>query len=389
MGFFNQIEQALPDPIFGLQAAFNADPRAHKVNLSVGVYKNEELKTPILESVKIAEQEILAWEMTKEYLPIDGDSMFIDRAALFVFGEQLWKDLENTIYAAQTIGGTGGLRITGEFLKQEIAPQIYLSQPTWPNHIGVFTKCGMRVEVYPYYDVENRCVDFDRFYAYLEKLPPKSVVLLHACCHNPTGADLVLEQWDKISDLFLEKELLPFFDSAYQGFGKGLEKDAEAIRLFAAKGHEMIVAASFSKNFALYSERVGALFIVAKSRAQKEHIASKIKPIIRTLYSNPPAHGARTIAYILGSPSLKAQWEKELDAMRHRIDAMRIQFAKKLGFSFLLDKVGLFSFSGLSKEQVEKLILDYAIYMTKDGRINVAGLNAKNIDYVVNAILKV
>ncbi len=387
MGFFNQIEQAPPDPIFGLQAAFNADPRPHKVNLSVGVYKDEELKTPILESVKIAQQEILAWENSKEYLPIDGDPLFIDRAALFVFGEQLWKDLENTIYAAQTIGGTGGLRITGEFLKQEIGPQLYLSQPTWPNHTGVFTKCGMRIEVYPYYDAENKCVDFDRLYAYLEQVPPKSVILLHACCHNPTGADLALEEWDKISDLFLERELLPVFDSAYQGFGKGLEKDAEAVRLFAAKGHEMIVAVSFSKNFALYSERIGALFVVAKSRAQKEHIASKIKPIIRTLYSNPPAHGARTVALILGSPELKAQWEKEVDGMRQRIDTIRTEFAEKLDFQFLLDKVGLFSFSGLSKQQVEKMIADYAIYMTKDGRINVAGLNAKNIDYVVNAIL--
>lgn len=389
MVFFNQVELAEPDKIFGIQAAFDADLRANKVNLSVGVFRDEEIATPILTCVKKAETELLNIETTKEYLPIDGDGLFLDRAAELVFGGPLWKDLEKVIYSAQGVGGTGALRIGGEFLKQEVGSDLFVSRPTWANHIGVFSRCGMRVGKYPYYNEEKKEVDFESLYKFLEKAPKKSIILLHASCHNPTGADLTLEQWDLLSNLFFEKELFPFFDNAYQGFGQGLELDAQAIRLFAAKGHEMLIATSFSKNFSLYAERIAALFIVAKSTLAKKHIQSKVKPIIRTLYSNPPMHGAHIISYILTSKHLRLEWEEELELMRKRINEMRQAFAKALALPFLLDRNGLFCYSGLSGKQVDRLVTEYGIYMTHDGRINVAGLNKNNIDYVVNAIASI
>jgi aspartate/tyrosine/aromatic aminotransferase len=393
MGVFSNVSQAQTDSIFGLSAAFHADARAKKVNLSIGIYKTAELKTPIMEAVKEAERRIAETEKSKEYLPIDGDPECIKQSGLLLFGEALWS---KRIYGCQGVGGTGALRIGGDFLKQEVGRRLYLSDPTWPNHTGVFTRSQMHVEAYPYYDPQRRHIDFDRLYTFLSGLQPLSIVLLHACCHNPTGVDLSLEQWRQLSALMQAKGLIPFFDCAYQGFGTGLEEDAAAVRLFAERGHEMLVAVSYSKNFGLYGERAGSLFIVTDSEETARRVGSTIKVIIRTNYSNPPLHGAKIVSTILSDGKLRKRWETELTSMRERIAAMRTALARALvakggpiDFRFLLDRTGMFSFCGLEKRQVDRLIKEYAIYMTGDGRINVAGLNWDHLDYVVDAITAV
>jgi len=396
MSFFDQVAQHPPDPIFGLQAAFRLDKRPTKVDLSVGVYKTEEGNTPIMGAVKKAEKAIFESEKSKEYLPPDGDKKFLEQVGVLTFGAEWWKKSSSRVHAAQTIGGTGGLRLGGDFLKQEIGDTIYISDPTWPNHRGVFTRCGLKVIEYPYYDPVKRELDFAQFYNFLSKLPEKSIILLQTCCHNPTGADLNFEQWKKLSHLFFERNFFPFFDCAYQGFDRSMEEDVQPIRLFAESGHALFAALSYSKNFSLYGERVGALFSVASSEKIAENVASKIKNIIRQNYSNPPRHGAAIVSTILQTPDLRREWEKELGEMRTRINQMRKQFADALvsqatknDFSFLEDCIGLFSFCGLHKEQVARLIEEFGIYMTGDGRVNIAGLNQRNLDYVVQAIIKV
>jgi aspartate aminotransferase len=397
MGFFGHVPLASPDPILGLTAAFNADKRTMKVNLSVGLYRTADLKTPIMGCVKKAEAELLELEKSKEYLPIDGEKNYLELVGKLVFGDFFWSQSSKRICAVQTVGGTSALRIGGEFLKQEgIAQAIYLSSPTWPNHRGVFLKCGMQVENYPYYNLKKHELDFDELYAFLSKLSQHSIIMMHASCHNPTGADLTLDQWKKLSALFLSKKLIPFFDLAYQGIDQGLEEDAKAIRLFGQEGHEMLIACSFSKNFSLYSERVGALLVVGESHKVAEHVLSKIKTIVRTNYSNPPKHGAYVVAHILGSQKLKAEWEVELTVMRERIIEMRKAFvdalvakSRDVDFSFLKNRSGMFSFCGLSEQQVKHLIEEYGIYMTSDGRINIAGLNWDNLDYVVSSLISV
>ncbi len=391
--FFEDVEEAPVDPIFGLTAAFNADLRATKINLSVGVYKTADLKTPMLESVKAAEKHLLEVEKTKDYLPIDGLKSYLDRVGELVFGD-FWRSKKECVSAIQTIGGTGALRIGGDFLRKEVSDRLYLSEPTWPNHRAVFTKCGFKLDFYPYYDRERKSVDFERMKDFLNDLEPKSVVILHACCHNPTGFDLTLDQWRQLSELFFSKQLFPFFDFAYQGFDRSLEEDAAVVRLFAEAGHEMLVASSYSKNFTLYSERVGALFAIANSEKTAKHLTSQLKILVRTTYSNPPRHGAEVVATILGDRSLREQWELELTKMRERIAEMRYAFARALiaknpRFLFLEASKGLFSFCGLEKTQVDRITKEFGIYMTNDGRINVAGLNWDNLDYVVNAIISV
>jgi aspartate/tyrosine/aromatic aminotransferase len=281
-----------------------------------------------------------------------------------------------------------------EFLKREgVGEAIYLPDPTWANHKNIFGHRGLQVEYYPYYCAKEHGVNFEKTHAFLSKLKPHSIVLLHACCHNPTGADFSLEEWKRLSELFLQKKLFPFFDCAYQGFGKGIEEDAAAVRLFAKEGHEMIVAVSLSKNFSLYSERVGALFIIGETHKIQERIQSSVHQIIRAIYSNPPFHGAQLVSHILGTHALKKEWESELTAMRERIGEMRnaltkalVAKSKKRDFSYLNNGSGFFCYSGLTLSQVERLTKEYGIYMTSDGRINLAGLNWDNVDYVANAI---
>ncbi|MBS0604752.1 MAG: aspartate/tyrosine/aromatic aminotransferase [Verrucomicrobia bacterium] len=396
MSFFEKVPLAPPDPILGLTAAFQNDERKAKVNLGVGLYKTEDLRTPVLGCVKSAEAALLDTEKSKEYLPIDGEKQYLEQMGALVFGKQSWNKEKVRIASFQTVGGTGALKTGGTFLKEEADRSIWISTPTWPNHRGVFFHCGLKVEQYPYYDSKSHAADFDKMAACFEKLQPGTVVLLHASCHNPTGCDPSNEQWAAICELFKAKKLIPFFDFAYQGFGRGIEEDAEAIRYFLNQGLEMFVAVSNAKNLSLYGERVGCLFIVSESSKIAEHILSRVKQMIRTNYSNPPMHGAKIAACIFSTSSLRQKWEDELTEMRERINAMRALLeqqlsaeSKRVDFSHLKRGRGMFGFSGLDKSQVDRITAEFGIYMPSDGRINVCGLNRSNIDYVVNAIISV
>jgi aspartate/tyrosine/aromatic aminotransferase len=396
MSFFERVPLAPPDPIFGLAAAFQADERQEKVNLSVGVYCTEELKTPVMKSVKMSEEFLLREEKSKGYLPISGDHLFIDSIGALLFGKEFWGKEKERIAGFQAIGGTGALKIGGSFLKEELEGTVYISNPTWPNHRGVFESCGLKVEHYPYYNSKKHVADFDQLYSFFEQVRPGSILIVHASCHNPTGSDLTFHQWKEIGELCRKRKLIPFFDCAYQGLGKGLAEDAAAVRHFAEAGIECLVAVSNAKNFSIYGERVGSLFIVSQGGLLAKHITSRVTQVIRTTYSNPPMHGAKVVGHILSTPSLRQQWEEELHAMRHRMNQMRALFCEKLmaksitvDFSHLKEGVGMFGFCCLEKEQVEQLKKEHGIYMTSDGRANVCGLNHHNIDSVVNAIISV
>jgi aspartate aminotransferase len=396
MVFFDRVPLAPSDPILGLTIAFQNDLRNHKVNLGVGLYKTDDLKTPVLESVKQAEAALLEEEQSKEYLPIDGDRLYLEQMGALVFGQQLWSEQKEKIASFQSIGGTGALKIGGTFIREELPHPIWIPTPTWPNHRGVFSHCGLKVENYPYYNLRRHCLDWEAMVSRLENLSAGTVVLLHACCHNPTGSDPSKEQWKTLCAIFREKRLIPFFDFAYQGFGCGVEEDAEAIRLFFSSHQEMLVAVSNAKNLSLYGERVGCLFIASSSAKTAEHISSRVKQIVRTNYSNPPMHGAKVAAYIFNQPSLRGLWQEELDTMRKRILKMRKLFTRKLSdkatkvdFSHIDKGSGMFGFTGLNKLEVDKIRVEYGIYMPSDGRINVCGLNMDNIDSVVDAIIAV
>jgi aspartate aminotransferase len=393
--FFQHVAPAAVDPIFGLTAKFNADRRADKINLSVGQYRNDRLQTPVLESVKLAETFLLREETTKEYLPIEGDHSFINKIGMLVFGEFFWTGEGRRVCGIQTLGGTGALSVGGAFLKLEVGEKIAISDPTWPNHRNIFARCGMTVEAYPYYNLSKNMLDFERAYDFLKNLTPGSVVVLQPCCHNPTGADLTFDEWKKLLALFRSNGLLPFFDFAYQGFGGAIEEDAKIIRLFASEGLEMLVACSQSKNFGLYSERVGALFVVTESEKTADTVLSKLKTIVRTNYSNPPRHGAHIVSHILSTPVLKKMWEQEVRVMRNRIERMRekliaelVPRSHKKDYRFLAERTGMFCFIGIQKEEVDRLQRDFAIYLTPDGRINLAGLTDENISSVVDALVQ-
>lgn len=394
--FFNSVNEAQPDPIFGLTAAIIADPRPQKVNLTVGIYKNENLQAELLSSVKKAKEQILGQDLLADYLPLDGLPELVALLGPLVFGEEAWKESQGRIYGAHTVGGTGALRAGAEFLAQEVGEKFCLSNYTWPNHRSILERVGCKIENYPYYNREKKNFDFDQMAPFLEKLSPKTIVILHGCCHNPTGCDPKAQDWKEISLIMREKKLLPFFDFAYQGIGEGIEKDAEAVRIFLQDGHEMAIAYSCAKNFSMYCQRVGALFIVNENVAVKQRVGSQVKRIIRALYSNPPAHGARIVAEVLKQEDLRRLWHKDLEAIRHRLNLMReslverlIAKAKDVDFEYLRGHRGMFSFIDLDKSQVQQLIDKFAIYLLDNGRISVAGLTTKNIDYVVNGILSV
>ncbi len=396
MPFFERVPLAPPDPILGLTAAYLADPRENKVNLGVGYYRDEMLRTPILQCVKQAEKIFLESEPNKEYLPIEGHGALIDKVGELVFGESFWGKERGRIAGFQTIGGTGALKIAGTFCKEELDSPLFCPSMTWPNHRGVFAGCQLRIDSYPYYDAKSHSIPFDALCAFLEKREIGSVILLHASCHNPTGIDPSMDEWKMLASIMAKKELIPFFDFAYQGLGKGLVEDAQAVRFFAESGCEMFVAFSASKNFSLYGERVGALFIMGKTAKNAEHISSRVKQMIRTNYSNPPRHGAAIVSHILCDALLKNHWEAELSTMRERINNMRRELADRLmmqsktgGFEHLKKGLGMFCFSGLEQAEVDRLRLEYGIHMPRDGRINVCGLNQNNIDYVVEAILQI
>jgi len=394
--FFSEILEGQPDPIFGLNEAFQADVRPNKVNLIVGIYKDDQLRTHLMPSVKKAKDQILAQDLQADYLPMDGFPDFNERIGGLIFGEKVWQENHGRIYAAQTIGGTGALQVAGQFLSQEVTKTVAVSNPTWPNHRSVFERAGCRVETYPYYSKEKHGIDFGSLCSALKAMQAKTVVLLHPVCHNPTGCDLSIEQWKELSHLMREKKLLPFFDFAYHGLGEGLERDRHPIEIFLKDGHEMLIAYSCAKNFSLYCQRAGALFIVDENAAVKLRIGSQVKRIIRALYSNPPAHGARIAAHVLKEASLKEEWKKELDTMRHRLAVIRESLVQRLSlkstridFGFLRHHRGMFSFMDLDKNQVQRLIQEFGIYLIDNGRISLAGLTPKNIDYVVDSIISV
>ncbi|MCG3196269.1 MAG: aspartate/tyrosine/aromatic aminotransferase [Candidatus Omnitrophica bacterium] len=394
---FESIPMAKPDAILGLTEAFKKDPNPSKINLSVGVYKDNTGNTPIFASVKKAEERLLAAEKSKSYLSIEGSKEYGDAVQALLFGKDHEILASKRAATAHTPGGTGGLRVAADFLKAHFpGATVWLSDPTWPNHPNVFQAAGLACKTYPYFDFATNTLTFDKLLEGLRAVPKGDVVLLHACCHNPTGVDPTAAQWKAIADVLAERGALPFFDFAYQGLAKGLSEDAAGVLELARPGVEMLIASSFSKNFGLYNERVGALTVVAGNSDPAEKAMSQIKSCIRANYSNPSFHGGAIVTTILNDPSLRAEWEGEVTAMRNRINGMRKTFvetlkAKGVGrdFSFIAGQTGMFSFSGLSPEQVERLKKEYGIYIVGNGRINVAGMTDSNVGVLCDAIAKV
>ncbi|EKO3662255.1 aspartate/tyrosine/aromatic aminotransferase [Vibrio metschnikovii] len=391
---FEKVVAAPADPILGLTEEFKSDPRTDKINLGVGIYKNEAGQTPVLATVKKAEAALLESEKTKSYLTIEGTAEYGLAVQKLLFGEQA--DIINTQRAktAQAPGGTGALRVAGEFIKRQLGDvKVWISNPTWANHHGVFGAAGLETTEYTYYNAEKKDKDFPAMLADLEQASAGDVVLLHGCCHNPTGIDPTLEEWEILAKLVAEKGLLPLFDFAYQGFAKGVEEDAAGLRIFAQYNPEILVASSFSKNFGLYNERVGAFTLVAASADVANTAFSQVKAIIRSIYSNPPAHGAAVVTYILQNPALRAEWEAEVAEMRERIQEMRELFVTRLqeigvnaDFSFIERQNGMFSFSGLNKQQVQRLKEEFGIYIVGSGRISVAGMTKNNMSPLCEGI---
>ena len=394
---FDKITAAPADPILGLGEAFKAETRPEKVNLGIGVYKDAEGKTPVLKAVKAAETRLLEQEQTKNYLTIDGVAAYNAETQKLLFGEGSEIIASKRAKTAQSLGGTGALRIAAEFVKRQTgAKNVWISAPTWPNHNAIFNAVGVNIRDYRYYDKATHSLDWDGMLADLAEAEAGDVVLFHGCCHNPTGIDPTHEQWDALAKMSAEKGWLPLFDFAYQGFAEGIEEDAYGLRAFTKLNKELLVASSYSKNFGMYNERVGAFTVVAESEETANRAFSQVKAIIRTIYSNPPSHGGNTVAMVLQDPALKAQWIAELDEMRERIKAMRGQFVAllkesgaKQDFDFIVKQNGMFSFSGLSPEQVDRLKDEFAIYAVRSGRINVAGITADNIRYLCESIAKV
>ena len=394
---FENIAAAPADPILGLADLFRADDRANKINLGIGVYKDETGNTPVLTSVKKAELYLLENEVTKNYLSIDGIPAFGQCTQELLFGKGSPIIEAKRARTAQTPGGTGALRVAADFIAHNTsAKRIWVSNPSWPNHKNVFESAGLEVCEYNYYDAANHSLNFAGLIDSLQAAQAGDVVLFHGCCHNPTGIDPDFEQWQTLCEMSLEKGWLPLFDFAYQGFARGLEEDAEGLRLFAASHQELIVASSYSKNFGLYNERVGACTLVAADAETVDRAFSQVKATIRANYSNPPAHGAAVVATILSNEALRTLWEQELTEMRQRIHRMRQLFVNTLqekgasrDFSFIIDQNGMFSFSGLSKEQVLRLREEFGIYAVASGRINVAGLTPDNMSPLCEAIVAV
>lgn len=394
---FETLQMAPPDPILGLTDSFKADPNPEKINLSIGVFQDEQGRTAILDSVKRAERLILEQESSKSYLPIPGPEAYGVVVREMLFGDNHEILASKRAVTAQTPGGTGGLRVAGDFLKDHVGVNtVWMSDPTWANHGPIFQSAGMATKLYPYYDHATNLLDFDAMMAALAQVPAGDAVLLHGCCHNPSGMDPDLDQWKAIATLARERGFLPLFDFAYQGFGDGLREDAAGLLEFCTAGCELLIVSSFSKNFSLYNERVGALTLVAKSAEEASRAMSNLKLAIRTNYSNPPVHGGAVVTTILQNAELKSEWERELAQMRTRIHAMRTLFVDTLAakgveqdFSFIKNQKGMFSFSGLSKEQVARLRDEFAIYIVGSGRINVAGLSHANIERLCDAIAAV
>jgi aromatic-amino-acid transaminase len=397
MSLFTAVEMAPRDPILGLNEQFNADANPHKVNLGVGVYYDDNGKLPLLECVQQAEKQMMEAPKARGYLPIDGIAAYDSAVKSLVFGAESEPVKSGRVATVQALGGTGGLKIGADFLKR-INPgaKVLISDPSWENHRALFSQAGFTVETYPYYDAARRGIDFDGMLGALNAAPEGTIVVLHACCHNPTGYDITSEQWDKVIAVVKARKLTPFLDMAYQGFGYGIAEDGAVVGKFVASGQNFFVSTSFSKSFSLYGERVGALSVLCQDKEEASRVLSQLKIVIRTNYSNPPIHGGTVVAMVLNTPELRALWEKELGDMRLRIKQMRIALVEKLkaagvkeDMSFITKQIGMFSYSGLSKDQMVRLRNEFGVYGTDTGRMCVAALNSKNIDYVCACIAKV
>ncbi len=394
---FAAVEMAPRDPILGLNEQFNADSNAAKVNLGVGVYFDDAGKLPVLRCVAAAEKQLLESPKAKGYLPIDGIAAYDKAVQGLVFGADSEPVTSGRVATVQALGGTGGLKLGADFLKR-LRPEakVLISDPSWENHRALFSNAGFAVDTYPYYDAASRGVRFDALLAALQAAPAGTVVVLHACCHNPTGYDLQLPQWQQIARVCAERGLVPFLDMAYQGFGAGIAEDGAAVQCFVATGQQFFISTSFSKSFSLYGERVGALSVVCASKEECGRVLSQLKIVIRTNYSTPPTFGAQVVATVLTTPALRAMWEEELAGMRDRIKAMRHALVAQLqaagvpgDLAYITNQVGMFSYSGLSKEQMLRLRSEFGIYGLESGRICVAALNTRNIAAVAAAVAAV
>jgi len=397
MSLFASVAMAPRDPILGLTEQFVADANPNKVNLGVGVYLDDNGKIPLLACVQAAERAMAEKPAPRGYLPIDGLAAYDAGVKALVFGADSEVVKNARVATVQALGGTGGLKVGADFLRR-LAPQakVLISDPSWENHRALFTQAGFTVETYRYYDAATRGLDFAGMLADLKAAAPGTIVVLHACCHNPTGYDLAPEQWDQVIAAVQAGGLTPFLDMAYQGFAHGLEQDGAAVGKFVAAGLSCLVASSFSKSFSLYGERVGALSVVGTDQDEAARILSQLKIMARTNYSNPPIHGATVVAAVLANPEWRAQWERELGEMRTRIKTMRQRLADGLkaagvrqDTSFITRQIGMFSYSGLTQQQMQRLRGEFGVYGTDAGRLCVAALNSKNIDYVCQAIAKV
>jgi aromatic-amino-acid transaminase len=394
---FADVPLAAADPILGLTEAFQADSNPKKVNLGVGVYQNGQGKVPVLAAVREAERRWYDKEDSKSYLPIDGVPAYSAEVRKLLLGMDSPLVAEGRVVTAQALGGTGALKLGADFLRRFLpGAELFSSAPSWENHRALFEGAGFTVNDYRYYDPATNGLDFGGMRAALEKMPARSVVLLHACCHNPTGVDLAPAQWNEVVEIVKRRELVPFLDFAYQGFGESLEQDAAAIRLFAKAEIPCVIASSFSKSFSLYRERVGAISFVTSGAEESKRVLSQLKRVIRTNYSNPSSHGAQVVALVLSDPELRAKWETELAEMRERIARMRRVFVERLAargvsrdFSFIERQRGMFSYSGLALEQVRRLRSEFGLYIVDSGRVCVAALNDQNVDYVTESIAKV
>ncbi|MFD0965810.1 amino acid aminotransferase [Seminibacterium arietis] len=394
---FENIQAAPADPILGLGEAFKSETRANKINLGIGVYKDAKGNTPIMKAVKEAEKLLFTTETTKNYLTIDGIADFNQLTQILLFGQESEVITKKRAKTVQSLGGTGALRIAAEFIKRQTKAQnVWISTPTWPNHNAIFNAVGITIREYRYYDAERKALDWDNLIEDLNNASEGDVVLLHGCCHNPTGIDLTPAQWQELAQMSAQKGWLPLFDFAYQGLANGLDEDAIGLRTFAANHKELLIASSYSKNFGLYKERAGAFTLVAESEAIAATALTQVKSIVRTLYSNPASHGAATVALVLSDDKLKTEWIAELTEMRERIKKMRHlfvellkQYGAKQDFDFIIQQNGMFSFSGLTPEQVDRLKNEFAVYAVRSGRINVAGITEDNINYLCESIVKV
>ena len=397
MSLFSAIEMAPRDPILGLIEQFSADSNPNKVNLGVGVYYDDSGKLPLLKCVQAAEAQIMGTPKARGYLPIDGIAAYDGAVKGLVFGTNSEAVQSDRVATIQAIGGTGGLKVGADFLRRlGTSDTVLISDPSWENHRALFTAAGFQVGTYPYYDADKRGINFEGMLAGLKAAAAGTVVVLHACCHNPTGYDITPEQWDQVVAVVKEMQLTPFLDMAYQGFGFGIKEDGAVIQKFVDAGLTFLISTSFSKSFSLYGERVGALSVLCTDKAEAAKVLSQLKITIRTNYSNPPIHGGSVVATVLGTPELRAQWEVELAEMRDRIKTMRktlVDGLKAAGvtqdMSFITQQIGMFSYSGLTKDQMVRLRTEFGVYGTDTGRMCVAAMNSKNIDHVCRSVAAV